>query len=70
MPFVTVERENSSFYVGISVSAHAALRCVTACLEDFHRAPGPGWHTAQQTGEPAAERIAERAGRLTLAATV
>ena len=28
----------------------------------LHRAPGPGWHTAQQTGEPAAERIAERAG--------
>jgi non-heme chloroperoxidase len=25
----------NSFYVAISVSAHAALRCVTACLEDF-----------------------------------
>jgi non-heme chloroperoxidase len=25
----------NSFYVGISASAHAALRCVTACLEDF-----------------------------------
>ena len=125
----------NSFYVAISASAHAALRCVTACLEDFradlatisipvlvihgdqdrvlpyeatgsrlpallnnralrrhrgrpardhldprrpgqpgparlHRAPGPGWHTAQQTKGPAAERIAERAGRLTLAATV
>ena len=25
----------NSFYVAISASAHAALRCVTACLEDF-----------------------------------
>jgi non-heme chloroperoxidase len=25
----------NSFYVAVSVSAHAALRCVTACLEDF-----------------------------------
>jgi non-heme chloroperoxidase len=25
----------NSFYVAISTSAHAALRCVTACLEDF-----------------------------------
>jgi non-heme chloroperoxidase len=25
----------NSFYVGVSASAHAALRCVTACLEDF-----------------------------------
>jgi non-heme chloroperoxidase len=25
----------NSFYVAISVSAHAALRCITACLEDF-----------------------------------
>jgi non-heme chloroperoxidase len=25
----------NSFYVGISASAHAALGCVTACLEDF-----------------------------------
>ena len=25
----------NSFYVAISVSAHAAVRCVTACLEDF-----------------------------------
>jgi non-heme chloroperoxidase len=27
----------NSFYVAISASAHAALRCVTACLEDFRR---------------------------------
>ena len=25
----------NSFYVAVSASAHAALRCVTACLEDF-----------------------------------
>ena len=25
----------NSFYVAISASAHAALGCVTACLEDF-----------------------------------
>jgi non-heme chloroperoxidase len=25
----------NSFYIAISASAHAALRCVTACLEDF-----------------------------------
>src|ERR1700730_12307185 len=25
----------NSFYVAISASAHAALRCITACLEDF-----------------------------------
>ena len=25
----------NSFYVAISASAHAALRCATACLEDF-----------------------------------
>jgi len=25
----------NSFYVAIAASAHAALRCVTACLEDF-----------------------------------
>ena len=25
----------NSFYVAISASAHAAVRCVTACLEDF-----------------------------------
>src|SRR5690242_14668170 len=25
----------NSFYAAISASAHAALRCVTACLEDF-----------------------------------
>jgi non-heme chloroperoxidase len=27
----------NSFYVAISASAHAALRCVTACQEDFRR---------------------------------
>jgi non-heme chloroperoxidase len=27
----------NSFYVAISTSAHAALRCVTACREDFRR---------------------------------
>ena len=27
----------NSFYVAISASAHAALGCVTACLEDFRR---------------------------------
>ena len=27
----------NSFYVALSASAHATLRCVTACLEDFRR---------------------------------
>ena len=119
----------NSFYVAISASAHAALSCVTACLEDFRADlakisipdlvihgdqdrvlpyeatgrrlpalltnarsivsaggphaiiwthadevnqalldfvghPGPGRQTARRTGEPAAERIAQRAGRL------
>jgi pimeloyl-ACP methyl ester carboxylesterase len=121
---------HNSFHAAISASAHAALRCVTACQEDFragpgqdryfrpghprrpgsrpalpghqpqasrvaeerplrhhrgraardhldprrrgqpgtarlHRPPGPGRQAAQRAGEPAAEPVAERAGRLT-----
>src|SRR3984885_4408914 len=32
---VTDQAWQNSFYVAISASAHAARRCVTACLEDF-----------------------------------
>ena len=32
---VTDQAWQNSFYVAISASAHATLRCVTACLEDF-----------------------------------
>ena len=35
-------------------------------LLDFIGPPGPGRRTAQRTGKPAAERIAERTGRRTL----
>jgi pimeloyl-ACP methyl ester carboxylesterase len=30
-----VRQWQNSFYVAVSASARAALRCVTACLEDF-----------------------------------
>jgi non-heme chloroperoxidase len=32
---VSDQARQNSFYAAISASAHAALRCVTACLEDF-----------------------------------
>ena len=32
---VSYQAWQNSFYVAISASAHAALGCVTACLEDF-----------------------------------
>ena len=61
----------NSFYVAISASAHAALRCVTACLEDFrgeprhdkHPRPGhprrPGSRPALQGHRQQASRAAE-----------
>jgi non-heme chloroperoxidase len=35
LPFLLKMHDQNSFYVAISASAHAALRCVTACREDF-----------------------------------
>ena len=60
---------------GYALNGHSWEKQEAALLAAGHRMitydrRGPGRQTAQRTGEPAAERIAERAGRLTLAATV
>ena len=61
----------NSFYVAISASAHAALGCVTACMEDFRadlatisyprtdRSRRPGSGTALRSHQPEAPRVAE-----------
>ena len=58
----------NSFYVALSASAHAALRCVTACLEDFRAdlakisIPAPG-HPRRPRSRPALRGHRQQASR-------